>query len=188
MSIYMMSSRFLRTARDALHDPATPYGKSCPLRIWARGRRGGGGASFRVAGVKGPIAACHQANHRKIRRSGGCATSFPPAPRGYASRDSRGHAEADLSGMRLAKSLDRLGEKPGEGQYAMGADRNPRVAVATIKEFTDKELMELEERGISPYHMARFLEALRNNVDSASLRRLFAQPEGEGPDRSDWYI
>lgn len=70
----------------------------------------------------------------------------------------------------------------------MGADRNPRVAVAMIKEFTDKELRELEERGISPYHMARFLEALRNNVDSASLRRLFAQQEGEEPDRSDWYI
>lgn len=58
----------------------------------------------------------------------------------------------------------------------------------TLKEFSDKELRELEERGISPYHIARFLEALRNNVDASSLRRLFAQQESEERDPSDWYI
>lgn len=60
--------------------------------------------------------------------------------------------------------------------------------MATLKEFTEKELEELEERGISPYHIARFLEALRNNVDPSSLRRLFAQQESEEQDSSDWYI
>ncbi|MFQ5988602.1 MAG: hypothetical protein ACE5K9_01685 [Candidatus Methylomirabilales bacterium] len=68
------------------------------------------------------------------------------------------------------------------------ADKHVKRAMATLKEFTDKELKELEERGISPYHIARFLEALRNNVDPSSLRRLFAQQENEEQDQSDWYI
>ncbi|MFQ5802758.1 MAG: hypothetical protein ACE5JQ_07695 [Candidatus Methylomirabilales bacterium] len=67
-------------------------------------------------------------------------------------------------------------------------DEGPELTMHTLKEFSDKELEELEERGISPYHMARFLEALRNNVDPSSLRRLFAQQESEDRDQSDWYI
>ena len=84
--------------------------------------------------------------------------------------------------------MNGLTDKQGEGHSTMGADRNPKGAVATIKEFTDTELRELEERGLSPYHIARFLEALRNNIDSASLRRLFAQQENEQSDQSDWYV
>ncbi len=67
-------------------------------------------------------------------------------------------------------------------------NEDPELSMHTIKEFSDEELEELQERGISPYHIARFLEALRNNIDPSSLRRLFAQQESEEQDQSDWFI
>lgn len=39
-----------------------------------------------------------------------------------------------------------------------------------LSEFNDEELRRLGERGITPYHLARFLESLRNNLDPSSLR------------------
>jgi len=49
---------------------------------------------------------------------------------------------------------------------------DPRQAGRNLNEFNEEELMGLGERGITPYHLARFLESLRNNLDPSSLRRV----------------
>ncbi|MFQ5801911.1 MAG: hypothetical protein ACE5JQ_03325 [Candidatus Methylomirabilales bacterium] len=47
-----------------------------------------------------------------------------------------------------------------------------------LNEFNEEELRRLGERGITPYHLARFLESLRNNLDPSSLRRVLILFDG----------
>lgn len=47
-------------------------------------------------------------------------------------------------------------------------------AVYDLKEFDEEELRRLGEKGITPHHLARFLEALRNNLDPSSLGRFLS--------------
>ncbi len=59
---------------------------------------------------------------------------------------------------------------------------DPRQAGRNLNEFNEEEIRQLGERGITPYHLARFLESLRNNLDLSSLRRvliLFDESQGE---------
>ena len=59
---------------------------------------------------------------------------------------------------------------------------DPRQAGRNLNEFNEEELMRLGERGITPYHLARFLESLRNNLDQSFLRRfliVFDESQGE---------
>ena len=49
---------------------------------------------------------------------------------------------------------------------------DPRQAGRNLNEFNEEEIRQLGERGITPYHLARFLESLRNNLDLSSLRRV----------------
>ena len=51
---------------------------------------------------------------------------------------------------------------------------DPTQAVLGFREFDDEELSQLEKKGISAHHLARFLEALRNNLDPSSLRRFLS--------------
>jgi hypothetical protein len=60
---------------------------------------------------------------------------------------------------------------------------DPRQAGRNLNEFNEEEIRQLGERGITPYHLARFLESLRNNLDLSSLRRvLILFDEGQGED------
>ncbi len=59
-----------------------------------------------------------------------------------------------------------------------------RKAGRGLNEFNEEELKRLGERGITPYHLARFLESLRNNTNPSSLRRLFVVfDENQGEDQ-----
>ncbi len=58
---------------------------------------------------------------------------------------------------------------------------DPKQAGRNLNEFNEEEIRQLGERGITPYHLARFLESLRNNLDPSSLRRvmiLFDESQG----------
>ncbi len=58
----------------------------------------------------------------------------------------------------------------------------PKQDGQDLNEFNEEEIRQLGERGITPYHLARFLESLRNNLDLSSLRRvliLFDESQGE---------
>ncbi|MFQ5990042.1 MAG: hypothetical protein ACE5K9_09020 [Candidatus Methylomirabilales bacterium] len=60
----------------------------------------------------------------------------------------------------------------------------PKKTGRRLNEFNEEELKRLGERGITPYHLARFLESLRNNLDPSSLRRLFVVfDESQGEDQ-----
>ena len=59
---------------------------------------------------------------------------------------------------------------------------DPKQNGQELSEFNDEELRRLGERGITPYHLARFLESLRNNLDPSSLRGfliLFDESQGQ---------
>ncbi len=59
---------------------------------------------------------------------------------------------------------------------------DPKQAGRNLNEFNEEEIRQLGESGITPYHLARFLESLRNNLDLSSLRRvliLFDESQGE---------
>ncbi len=59
---------------------------------------------------------------------------------------------------------------------------DPKQNGQDLNEFNEEEIRQLGERGITPYHLARFLESLRNNLDLSSLRRvliLFDESQGE---------
>ncbi len=59
---------------------------------------------------------------------------------------------------------------------------DPKQAGRNLNEFNEEEIRQLGGRGITPYHLARFLESLRNNLDLSSLRRvliLFDESQGE---------
>lgn len=49
---------------------------------------------------------------------------------------------------------------------------DPKQDGQDLNEFNEEEIRQLGERGITPYHLARFLESLRNNLDLSSLRRV----------------
>ena len=55
-----------------------------------------------------------------------------------------------------------------------------KQAVLGFREFDDEELSQLEKKGISPHHLARFLEALRLNRE-AFLQQL--SRKGPDPDQ-----
>lgn len=58
----------------------------------------------------------------------------------------------------------------------------PKQDGQDLNELNEEEIRQLGERGITPYHLARFLESLRNNLDPSSLRRvliLFDESQGE---------
>jgi len=60
---------------------------------------------------------------------------------------------------------------------------DPKQDGQDLNEFNEEEIRQLGERGITPYHLARFLESLRNNLDLFSLRRvLILFDEGQGED------
>jgi hypothetical protein len=46
---------------------------------------------------------------------------------------------------------------------------NPRLAVQDLKEFDEQDLRQLEKSGITPHHLAGFLDSLRNNVNPRCL-------------------
>ena len=52
-----------------------------------------------------------------------------------------------------------------------------------FKEFNEEELTQLEEKGISRYHVARFLESLRNNIEVPSIRGLLTLEETQQRDQ-----
>ncbi len=59
---------------------------------------------------------------------------------------------------------------------------DPKQDGQDLNEFNEEEIRQLGESGITPYHLARFLESLRNNLDLSSLRRiliLFDESQGE---------
>ena len=59
---------------------------------------------------------------------------------------------------------------------------DPKQNGRDLSEFNEEELRRLGERGITPYHLARFLESLRNNLDPSSLRGvliLFDESQGQ---------
>lgn len=61
-------------------------------------------------------------------------------------------------------------------------ESDPKENGRDLTEFNDEELRRLGERGITPYHLARFLESLRNNLDPSSLRGvliLFDETQGQ---------
>jgi hypothetical protein len=41
----------------------------------------------------------------------------------------------------------------------------PRLLVQDLKEFDEQDLRQLEKSGITPHHLAGFLDSLRNNVN-----------------------
>lgn len=49
-------------------------------------------------------------------------------------------------------------------------DDNPKLAVQDLKEFNEQDLRELEKAGITPHHLAGFLDSLRNNVNPRCLQ------------------
>jgi hypothetical protein len=44
-------------------------------------------------------------------------------------------------------------------------ENNARRAVQDLKEFDEQDLRQLEKSGITPHHLAGFLDSLRNNVN-----------------------
>ncbi|MCI0483628.1 MAG: hypothetical protein L0Y78_03490 [candidate division NC10 bacterium] len=42
---------------------------------------------------------------------------------------------------------------------------NPKLAAQNLKEFDEQDLRQLAKAGITPYHLAGFLDSLRNNVN-----------------------
>lgn len=56
--------------------------------------------------------------------------------------------------------------------------------VNNFKEFNEEELTQLEEKGISRYHVARFLDSLRNNIELPSFRELLTLEEIQQRDQS----
>jgi len=42
---------------------------------------------------------------------------------------------------------------------------NAKLAVQDLKEFDEQDLQQLEKSGITPHHLAGFLDSLRNNVN-----------------------
>jgi hypothetical protein len=42
---------------------------------------------------------------------------------------------------------------------------NAKLAVENLKEFDEQDLRQLEKSGITPHHLAGFLDSLRNNVN-----------------------
>lgn len=44
---------------------------------------------------------------------------------------------------------------------------DPKQAVQALREFNEDELRQLEGKGITPHHLARFLESLRNNLEES---------------------
>ena len=42
---------------------------------------------------------------------------------------------------------------------------NAKLAVQDLKEFDEQDLRQLEKSGITPHHLAGFLDSLRNNVN-----------------------
>ncbi len=60
---------------------------------------------------------------------------------------------------------------------------DPKQDGQDLNEFNEEEIRQLGESGITPYHLARVLESLRNNLDPSSLRRvLILFDEGQGED------
>ncbi len=48
-------------------------------------------------------------------------------------------------------------------------EHNSKLAVQDLKEFDEQDLRQLEKSGITPYHLASFLDSLRNNVNPRCL-------------------
>ncbi len=46
---------------------------------------------------------------------------------------------------------------------------NGKRAVQDLKEFDEQDLRQLEKSGITPHHLAGFLDSLRNNVNPRRL-------------------
>lgn len=46
---------------------------------------------------------------------------------------------------------------------------NAKRAVQDLKEFDEQDLRQLEKSGITPHHLAGFLDSLRNNVNPRCL-------------------
>jgi len=44
-------------------------------------------------------------------------------------------------------------------------ENNAKLAVQDLKEFDEQDLRQLEKSGITPHHLAGFLDSLRNNVN-----------------------
>ncbi len=69
-----------------------------------------------------------------------------------------------------------------KSRHIAAVEDDPKQAGQDLNEFNEEEIRQLGERGITPYHLARFLESLRNNLDPSSLRRvliLFDESQGE---------
>ncbi len=69
-----------------------------------------------------------------------------------------------------------------KSRHIAAVEDDPKQDGQDLNEFNEEEIRQLGERGITPYHLARFLESLRNNLDLSSLRRvliLFDESQGE---------
>jgi len=69
-----------------------------------------------------------------------------------------------------------------EDRRVAAVEGDPKRHRHGLSEFNDEELRRLGERGITPYHLARFLESLRNNLDPSTLRGLlilFDESQGQ---------
>ncbi len=68
-------------------------------------------------------------------------------------------------------------------------ESDPMRVGCGLREFDEEELRGLEEKGITPHHLARFLEALRNNLDPSSLGRfLNLLQESQGENEGECYF
>jgi hypothetical protein len=59
-------------------------------------------------------------------------------------------------------------------------ENNAKRAVQDLKEFDEQDLRQLEKSGITPHHLAGFLDSLRNNVNprcSTRYEEIQAQEE-----------
>lgn len=57
-----------------------------------------------------------------------------------------------------------------EDRPIASTEDNPKLAVQDLKEFNEQDLRELEKAGITPHHLASFLDSLRNNVNPRCLQ------------------
>lgn len=69
-----------------------------------------------------------------------------------------------------------------QDRHVVVVEGDPKRHRQGLSEFNEEDLRRLGERGITSYHLARFLESLRNNLDPSTLRGLlilFDESQGQ---------